>query len=280
MMQPLQSESAEHIVEAMTDNFSEAQLQTVRHIGTDSPSEKLANQLKLVCPGLRSLMLDPIHLAIVYEYGFWNKKSTGSKMLRRILRKCIAVDTTLRQDHWQEAYNGSVARPLSSAETRHRDMMLDFSMSADESDGILHDLREDKPFYHRLEFIKCLAALCQRFPAEVSKKIAGANKHIYKILWAACAPDRIEWLMNNLRVRRQMDPSYRWILPSGTCSNEALRAEINSWSRSKNVMHRSTLEVVVLSLHQDVDALSCCTVPSVPRCLCQHDVGQISLHES
>ena len=115
MMQPLQSESAEHIVEAMTDNFSEAQLQTVRHIGTDSPSEKLANQLKLVCPGLRSLMLDPIHLAIVYEYGFWNKKSTGSKMLRRILRKCIAVDTTLRQDHWQETYNGSVAS------IKHRD---------------------------------------------------------------------------------------------------------------------------------------------------------------
>ena len=118
MIHPLQSESAEHIVEAMADNFSEPQLQTTRHIGTDSPSEKLAKQLKLVCPGLRSLMLDPVHLAIVYEYGFWNNKSTGSKMLRRILTKCIAVDTTLRQDHWQETYNGSVARPLS---IKHRD---------------------------------------------------------------------------------------------------------------------------------------------------------------
>ena len=247
MMQPLQSESAEYIVEALTENFSEAQLQTIRHIGTDSPSEKLANQLKVVCPGLCSLMLDSIYLAIVYEYGFWNKKSTGSKILRRILWKCIAVDTSLTGNHWQEAYNGSTARPLSSAETRYRDMMLDFSMSAEESASILNDLQEDKPFYHRVEFIKCLAALCQRFPAEMSKTIAGAIKHIHKILWSACAPDRLEWLINNLRVRHQMQPpSYRWFLPSGTASNEALHAEITSWSRSVNVMYRSTLALKLL----------------------------------
>ena len=84
------------------------------------------------------------------------------------------------------------------------------------------------------------------FPRKSAKKIAGANKHIYKILWAACAPDRFEWLMNSLRVRHQMDPSYRWFLPSGTSSNEALHAEINSWSRSINVMHRSTLALKLL----------------------------------
>ena len=47
--------------------------------------------------------------------------------------------------------------------------------------------------------------------------------------------------MNNLRVRHAMTSTYLWFLPSGTSSNEALHAEINSWTRSVNVMHRSTL---------------------------------------
>ena len=47
--------------------------------------------------------------------------------------------------------------------------------------------------------------------------------------------------MNNLRVRHAMTASYLWFLPSGTSSNEALHAEVNSWTRSINVMHRSTL---------------------------------------
>ena len=74
MIHPLQSESAEHVVEAMTNNFSEAQLQTIRHIRTDSPSEKLAKQLKLACPGLRSLMLDPSHclrLWLLEQQKYW-----------------------------------------------------------------------------------------------------------------------------------------------------------------------------------------------------------------
>ena len=102
------------------------------------------------------------------------------------------------------------------------------------------------PFKSRLEFIQSIAALCQRYPAEVNKKIAGANKQISRILWSACAPDRLEWLMNNLRVRHAIQPSYRWFLPSGTSSNEALHAEINAWSRSTNAMHRSTLALKLM----------------------------------
>ena len=47
--------------------------------------------------------------------------------------------------------------------------------------------------------------------------------------------------MNNLRIRHTMTTPYRWFLPSGTSSNEALHAEINSWTRSINALHRSTL---------------------------------------
>ena len=120
-------------------------------------------------------------------------------------------------------------------------MITDASMDLIEANNLLDGLDTNIPFADRLEFIKCLAALCKRYPAEVARKIAGANKQINKILWSACAPDRLEWFMNNLRVRHALPSSHQWFLPSGTSSNEALHAEINSWSRSINAMHRSTL---------------------------------------
>ena len=191
---PLQNESAEQLVDALTEHFSVDQLRAVVHIGTDKPSEKLFNQLKTVCPSMKSLILDPIHLAIVYEYGFWNKKSPGSKQLRRILRKCISIDVGLGQDYWGAFYDGTNARPLGESEMKYRHMISNSSMNLD---SILDGLDIDAPFTDRLEFIKSIAALCRRYPAEVSRKIDGANKQISKILWSACAPDRLEWLMNN-----------------------------------------------------------------------------------
>ena len=241
MMQPIQNESSEQIVQALKDNFSDEQLMSIRHIGTDSPSEKLITKLREVCPNLRSLMLDPIHLAIVYEYGFWNRKSSGSKQLRRILRKCIAVDASLPAKYWHNVYDGNMARPLTVEENDCRSVILNFAMSHSEVSEILDNLQEDAPFRHRLEFIKAVAALCCRYKSEVVRKAAGPNKDINRILWSACAPDRLEWLMNNIRVRHSMSASYLWFLASGTSSNEALHAEINSWTRSINVMHRSTL---------------------------------------
>ncbi|CAE7532328.1 unnamed protein product [Symbiodinium sp. KB8] len=237
----IQNESADQVVDAMAQNFSADQLRAVVHVGTDQPSEKLFNELKAIRPSMRSLVLDPIHLAIVYEYGFWNKHSPGSKQLRRILQKCISIDADLGQDQWGTFYDGTNARPLTEDEMKYREMISDSSMDSRECNGVLDSLDANVPFSTRLEFIQCLAALCRRYPAEVNRKVAGANKQISKILWSACAPDRLEWPMNNLRVRHALPSSYQWSLPSGTSSNEALHAEINSWSRSINVIHGSTL---------------------------------------
>ena len=106
MMHPLQNESSEQIVDALSQRFSVEQLGAVVHIGTDRPSEKLFSQLKDICPRMQSLVLDPIHLATVM-----NKKSPGSKQLRRILRKCIAVDADVGRDHWSAFYDRTIARP-------------------------------------------------------------------------------------------------------------------------------------------------------------------------
>ena len=121
-------------------------------------------------------MLDPIHLAIVYECGFWNKKSSGSKQLRRILRKCIAVDASLDKNYWQLLYDGKMARPLGDAENKFRAMILDLSMSDREATQVLNQLDQDTPFLNRVEFIKSVAALCRIYKSEVTRKAAGPQQ--------------------------------------------------------------------------------------------------------
>jgi hypothetical protein len=62
-------------------------------------------------------------------------------------------------------------------------------------------------------------------------------------LWAAAAPDRIEWYVNNIRQRLRMQPGRRQLLPSGTASNEALHAEMNRWFRQTQQIHPATLKL-------------------------------------
>ena len=243
LLYPLQDESATRISEALVAGFTQQQLASVVHVATDSPSEKLYGEVRAICPALQSLMLDPTHLAIVYEYGFWNKKSSSSKQLRRILSKCCAVGPRKQRTFLGELYNGAVARPLTPSESEARSLILNCSMLKTRVDEILNNLDLVTPFRSRLEFIQCLAALCSRFSREVARKAPGPNKEIFKILWSACAPDRIEWLMNNVRSRRMIPDAYLQLIPSGTAGNESLHAEINSWSKSTQALHRSTLAI-------------------------------------
>ena len=74
LLHPLQNESSEQLVDVLEGSFTADQIALMVHVATDSPSEKLYTHLKTICPRLACLMLDPVHLAIVYEYSFWNKR--------------------------------------------------------------------------------------------------------------------------------------------------------------------------------------------------------------
>ncbi|CAE6939324.1 unnamed protein product [Symbiodinium sp. CCMP2592] len=154
LLRPLQNESSEQLAEAFTETFSADQLGMICHVATDGPSEKLYTQMKAICPKLESLMLDPVHVAIVYEYGFWNKKSSGSKQLRRILNKCVANDPDTDVGHWSTYYDGTTPRPLNCEETRYREMILNFPMIQHEAASQLDGLRLDIPFYDRAVRVK------------------------------------------------------------------------------------------------------------------------------
>ena len=123
------------------------------NVATDSPSGKFFSEMLMICPNIRSMMLDPVHLAIVYEYGFWNKKSPGSKQLRKLLRKTTALDTEVGENYWGSFYNGDMSRPLNEQESKYRDMILSFSMPTAEAGVIFDEIVDHRPFYDRLEFI-------------------------------------------------------------------------------------------------------------------------------
>jgi hypothetical protein len=62
------------------------------------------------------LCLDTVHLAMVYEYSTWHKKTPGSRFLRRIMAKFCVRGEGLTADTWGEPFDGTGCRPLSVEE--------------------------------------------------------------------------------------------------------------------------------------------------------------------
>ena len=60
----------------------------------------------------------------------WKKKSAGSKYLRDIVSKLNAVDDSVDADYWGPAYEGGDCAPLTAAEEKVRDQILNQSMSS------------------------------------------------------------------------------------------------------------------------------------------------------
>ena len=91
-MHSIPREDSDQVAEAMDTLFSPPVLSQVKFLSSDSPSSKLFLAVKTICPNLVRVSLDPVHLAIVYEHAQWGKRSPGSKVLRRLLRKFTQVD--------------------------------------------------------------------------------------------------------------------------------------------------------------------------------------------
>ena len=249
LLEPVLTEKAEHVADAFKAYFSERALYQIRYIATDQPSPRLYELSKGACPNLECMCLDPIHLAIVYEYAQWNKQTMGSKMLRALLHRIIIIRDDRPGNSWGRFFKGSNPQPLDAEEEAMRTQILHKSMPEDEAREIIRSMDMNAPLHDRLEFITALAAICSLRKSEVDRKVTGANKEVYKVLWNACSPERLEWLINNLRIRHSISPELRVFLPSGTSSNEALHAEINSWLRTTNSLHRSTLRLKLHLMH-------------------------------
>lgn len=86
-MLPLSRDDAASVAGALATHFDATSLAMTRFVAVECPSNSLWVALRKVLPNVDILSLDAMHLPIVYEYGFWRKRTKGSHALRRIMTK-------------------------------------------------------------------------------------------------------------------------------------------------------------------------------------------------
>lgn len=117
-----------------------------------------------------------------------------------------------------------------------------------------------------------MAAVSAARVNEMGKKIDGGQVTVAKMLHSVTAAEKAEWLLNNLRYRQFLSAPVRGLLPSRTTSNEALRAEINTWFRQIQGMRKSTSRLKLtaqclgkLLAHQTaLHSPTCSQLPQMP----------------
>lgn len=62
--------------------------------------------------------------------------------------------------------------------------------------------------------------------------------YAFTLFRSHCSAERLEWQLNNYRVRMRFRADRLSLLPSGTSSNEALHAELNNWFRQHVRLHQ------------------------------------------
>ena len=240
---PLLSEKAEHLQEAFKRNLPQTALEQVECLATEAPSSHLFSVLQEIMPCLQALCLDPVHLAIKYEYGAGRHRTKGSSALRALLSKFNATDARLDTWQWGPFFTGQHARLLSAREKCLRDQILTFSMAKSKAECVLGCAENNSVWADRAQFIEALAAISAVFWEEVQRKSEKKSKRICEHLAYAAEPERLEWLFNNLRFRAGKACSLLSLLSSGTTSNEALHAEMRAWFRQIQSMHQSSLHL-------------------------------------
>jgi len=248
-VQPIQEERAVLVAAAFRENFKKHWLHSIEYVVCDDPSQKLQKELVQACPHLKCLCLDPVHLAITYEYATWGKRTEGSRLLRTVMAKFTKHSDSYTPDNWGPIFSDEAPRPLTHSEQLIRAKIQDGSMSQARATAVVASMGPNSPFHSRLQFIELLAAISKLHWADMNRKVQGASKPIKHILWCAAAPDRVEWYFNNIRCRYQLDSTVRGLLPSGTGANESLHAELKDIFRQTQTMHQATQKMKLHAFH-------------------------------
>ena len=238
---PSQGERSNQLCSCLRQALPDRALLQVQHIATDSPSNRLFQDLREVCPNLSGLSLDPTHGAMHYEQATNGRKTKGSSLLRRLLAKFSASDPQITENIWGPYFDGNEVRKLTAQEANLREQILDGSMSQRRAKNVLQQASALTVWPTRIQFVEALAALAAQNQSDLQRKIEGTKMTVAKILHRLADASKCDWLFNNLRYRQFLPLSTRLLLPSGTTSNEALHAELNKHFKQIQCMHRSTL---------------------------------------
>lgn len=242
-LEPASTETGEDLAACLAACLPSQGLAQVRHIATDSPSQKIFHGLQQVCPNLEGMSLDPTHTAMRFEQACsGGRKTAGSNLLRQLMNKFTAFDPNIKKPIWGPMYDGADVAST-PAEAKLRNQILDGSMPRARAEKVLKSCADLTVWPTRLQFVESLAAFACVHAADLRRTVDGtkAKGTVAKVLHKVTAADKAEWLLNNTRYRQFLPAAVRLLLPSGTTSNEALHAEMNNWFRQIQGMHRSTL---------------------------------------
>ena len=87
MISKLPSATQEDMVQWLTEDMSESELNQIKTWSTDAVSAKVEEHLQELCPNLEALILDYKHLEMKYRSAQWGKNSPGARVLGMILSK-------------------------------------------------------------------------------------------------------------------------------------------------------------------------------------------------
>ena len=245
----MSSDDSAAIARCLADALPSQALGQIQFMSVDNPSFKYLQEVKVICPNLQVMALDPVHLAMTVEYASSRRRTGLSKALRQILRKLTAHSSNLKPTTWGAIYTGQTCASLTREEERLRAQIEDRSMRPREAQSVLDNLEPDVPFFLRTDWIRALAALTSVYRTEVDRVAPGPNRKVFQLLHSAAAAGRSEWYFNNLRMRHLLEPSRLSLLPIGTTSNEALHHEINNWFRETQKIHKATLCLKLSIMH-------------------------------
>ena len=116
LMASIREEAVDDMAPVFKAVWPEKYLHQVEFIGSDKPSHAMLGRFSKICPMLKCLYLDTLHVAMRYESAFARCSSAGSKELRRIMLKFVAPPSSSDANaSWlQSPFKGKNAIPPNS----------------------------------------------------------------------------------------------------------------------------------------------------------------------
>ena len=75
------------------------------------------------------------------------------------------------------------------------------------------------------------------------------NRYVWGRLYSACAPETVEWYLNNERIRRRISNEMIEFMAFGTTGSEAVNAELKAWFGRIVSMHAPILRLKLRIFH-------------------------------
>jgi len=223
LLRPVFSEAVPIIVETLMGNLPPAGREQIRHIALDDIKANAWSELSSAFTNLEILSLDPTHLVMMYQSAHWRKRTEGSQWLRRAMAKLTKRLPDLNASDFGSVYLGGPVT-LTPSEDRLLHQLKTASMSPQRAKQIFRNFTAQQPWRSRYDLLEWMTAFASLYAHEMAVPTS-RGRSLQKVFVSMLVPERLEWYLNATRRAYRCDPRHFRLMPTGTCSNEALHAE-------------------------------------------------------